>query len=97
MVDVLDTRIRALEVLLAHPADELDMGVVRAGSIVELDLDDQIERFLVVPREAAPPGVATVSPKSALGHAILGARAGDTVSYVPAGGTPAKVTVHTVG
>ena len=58
---------------------------VTAGSVVTIYFDDDAddtETFLLGSREiAATTDLTVYSPESAVGQAILGARAGDTVSY----------------
>ena len=61
---------------------------VGTGSIVELRYagDDDTERYLVGSIEERQDGVEILSPGSPLGEALMGASAGETVSYEsPAG------------
>ncbi len=75
-----------------------DSEVVQAGSIVTIvyEGDDEPERFLIGSIEERHDGLDVISPGSPLGSALLGAGAGDTVSYDAPGGTLA-VTVVSVG
>jgi transcription elongation factor GreA len=58
------------------------------------DDEDDTETFLLGSREISSTTDLTVySPESALGTAILGARAGDTVTYTAPSGSEMKVTV----
>jgi transcription elongation factor GreA len=70
---------------------------VSAGSVVTIYFDDDAddtETFLLGSREiAATTDLTVYSPESAVGKAILGARAGDTVSYTAPSGAEIKVTV----
>ena len=72
-------------------------GKVTTGSVVTIYFDDDsddTETFLLGSREiAATTDLTVYSPESAVGKAILGARAGDTVSYTAPSGAEIKVTV----
>jgi len=88
----MEGRIRQLEALLEH-AEIIEApapGVVGAGSIVTLvyegDDDDAAERYLVGHIEEHTDGLDVVSPTAPLGAALLGARAGDTVSFAAPNG-----------
>ena len=64
--------------------------VVGAGSVVELryEGDDDTEKYLVGSIEERREGLDNLSPGSPLGEALMGASAGDTVSFeTPAGGS----------
>lgn len=87
---MMEARIRQLEATLAHaqvkqPSDD---GTVQIGSVVTVvDTDgDEVEYFVATP-ENKEPGFLLASPAGPLGHALLGARAGETVSYKAPGGT----------
>jgi transcription elongation factor GreA len=62
--------------------------VVRAGSVVHLryEGDDEVERYLVGSIEERHDDLHVVSPKSPLGEALLGATAGDVVTYAAPNG-----------
>lgn len=62
--------------------------VVRAGSVVHLryEGDDEVERYLVGSIEERHDDLHVVSPKSPLGEALLGATAGDIVTYAAPNG-----------
>jgi transcription elongation factor GreA len=62
---------------------------------IQFDDDpDDTETFLLGSREIASTTDLTVySPESALGQAILGSRAGQTVTYTAPSGAAIKVTV----
>lgn len=64
--------------------------VVGAGSVVELryEGDDDTEKYHVGSIEERREGLDNLSPGSPLGEALMGAKAGDTVSFeTPAGGS----------
>ena len=70
---------------------------VRVGSVVEIryEGDDDTEKFLVGSIEERSGDLDVISPGSALGEALIGASAGDDVSYeTPTG---AKLAVSVVG
>ena len=74
----LEAMLRDAEVVEAGPAEE-----VAAGVTVHLRYagDDEVERYLVGSIEERHSGAQVVSPGSPLGQALMGRRAGDTVSY----------------
>ncbi len=92
-------RIRYLQEFLrgAHVGEAPTADSVVAGSVVTIYFDDDkddTEEFLLGSREIASTTELTVySPESALGTAILGTRAGDTVTYTAPNGSDIKVTV----
>jgi len=92
-------RIRYLQELLrtAKVGEAPKSDAVAAGTVVTIqfdDDDDDTETFLLGSREIASTTDLTVySPESALGTAILGARAGDTVTYTAPSGAEVKVKV----
>lgn len=75
-----------------------DDGTVRVGVVVELryEGDSEVERYLVGSIEERQPGVTVISPGSPLGEALLGSKAGQTVSYEAPGGL-LRVEVVKVG
>lgn len=83
----LEGRVRQLESLLerAELIEAPEPGVVGPGSVVTIvyegDRDDDAERYLVGHIEERTGELDVVSPTAPLGAALLGARAGDTVSY----------------
>jgi transcription elongation factor GreA len=92
-------RIRYLQEFLrqAHVGEAPTADSVVAGSVVTIYFDDDkddTETFLLGSREISSTTDLTVySPESALGTAILGARAGDTVTYTAPSGADIKVTI----
>jgi transcription elongation factor GreA len=95
-------RIRQLEDMLRRaevgetPADD---GVVEPGMKVTYkfvgDDDDEAETFLLGAREIedSTDGLKVYSPQSPLGSAIIGAKAGDTVSYEAPNGKTLEVVI----
>jgi len=99
----MEARIRQLEAILgdARIVDDTTASseVVTAGVIfsVRYEGDDDAERFLVGSIEEKPAeDVSVVSPTSPLGVALVGAKAGDTVTYEAPGGT-LKVEIVSIG
>lgn len=94
-----EARIRYLQELLrvAHVGEAPTSDQISIGSVVTIHFDDDeddTETFLLGSREiAATTDLTVYSPESALGQAILGARAGQTVTYLAPSGTEIKVTV----
>ena len=73
-------------------------GTVAAGSIVHLryegDDEDEVEKYLVGSIEERHGDLEVVSPNSPLGEALLGASAGDTVSYAMPNGELSVIVVE---
>jgi transcription elongation factor GreA len=94
-----EARIRYLQELLrtAKVGDAPTSDKVGPGTVVTIQFDDDeddTETFLLGSREiAASTDLTVYSPESALGQAILGATAGDTVTYTAPSGAEIKVTV----
>ena len=95
----MEARIRYLQELLhtARVGDASTTDGVAPGMVVTIQFDDDpedTETFLLGSREISSTTDLTVySPESALGTAILGAHAGDTVTYTAPSGAEIKVTV----
>jgi transcription elongation factor GreA len=89
---MMEGRIRQLEQILrdAVIVAGIEKGKVGAGSIVTLlyegDQPDDAERFLIGHIEEQAGDLEVISPGSPLGEALIGASAGDTVSYEAPGG-----------
>ncbi len=89
----MEGRIRQLENILKHAVivEEVPEGRVGPGSIVTIlyegDADDQAERYLLGHIEERTGDLDVISPGSPLGAALMGASAGDVVSYEAPGGT----------
>jgi transcription elongation factor GreA len=94
-----ESRIRYLQELLrtAKVGEPPAADKVAPGTVVTIFFDDDqndTETFLLGSREIASTTDLTVySPESALGQAILGAGAGQTVTYTAPSGADIKVTV----
>jgi transcription elongation factor GreA len=94
-------RIRYLQELLrtaqVGEAPAASTGKVGPGAVVTIQFDDDeddTETFLLGSREiSASTDLTVYSPESALGKAIVGAKAGDTVTYTAPSGAEIKVTV----
>lgn len=86
---LMEARIRKLEHLLhtAEVRSVADTGKVEIGSVVTVvDSDGDEMDYFVAPQENKVTGLFLASPTSPLGEALLGASAGDDVSYkAPAG------------
>jgi transcription elongation factor GreA len=70
-------------------------GVVVAGSTVSIRYqgDEDVERFLIGSIEERVEGIQVMTPGSALGMALLGKSAGDTVEYEAPTGAVLKVDI----
>jgi transcription elongation factor GreA len=94
-----EARIRYLQELLrtAQVGEAPTADAVAPGTVVTIHFDDDEadqETFLLGSREISATTELTVySPESALGKAILGTRAGQTVTYTAPSGADIKVTV----
>src|SRR5262245_64125716 len=95
----MEARIRYLKELLrtARVGEAPQSDQVAPGNVVTIQFDDDpedTETFLLGSREIASSTDLTVySPESALGTAIVGAHAGDTITYTAPSGSEIKVTV----
>jgi len=94
-----EARIRYLQELLrtAHVGEAPAADSVAAGTVVTIYFDDDrddTETFLLGSREiAATTDLTVYSPESAMGKAIMGAHAGDKVTYTAPSGADINVTV----
>jgi transcription elongation factor GreA len=94
-----EARIRQLQELLrtAKVGEAPAADTVMPGMVVTIQFDgdpDDTETFLLGSREiAATTNLTVYSPESALGAAILGSKAGQTVSYTAPSGATITVTV----
>jgi transcription elongation factor GreA len=95
----MEGRIRQLEAILesAEIIEAPAPGVVGPGAIVTIvyegDADDAAERYLVGHIEERTNGLDVISPTAPLGAALLGAHAGDTISYEAPNGAQLQVRV----
>jgi transcription elongation factor GreA len=98
----MEGRIRQVESILedAEIVPPAADGVVGLGSVVTIiyngDSDDDAERYLIGHVEERPVAddISVMSPSSPLGSALLGATAGDSVTYEAPNG---KLTVKVLG
>jgi transcription elongation factor GreA len=96
-----EARIRYLQEFLrtAHVGEAARADAVTTGSVVTIYFDDDkddTEKFLLGSREiAATTDLTVYSPESAMGQAIMGARAGQTVRYTAPSGAEISATVVT--
>jgi len=95
---LLDERIAGLELEIAdsHHQQHTD-GVVSVGDVVTVDLGEGDETYLIGSVEQAAAGVDTITPRSPLGRAIVGAEVGTTVAYEPRRGVTMSVTIRSAG
>ena len=99
----MEARIRQLEAMLKDPeivdSDAGKDGTIDVGVIVSLryEGDDDVERFLIGSIEERQEGVSVVSPDSALGQALKGHKAGDSVEYETPTGARLTVEIVKVG
>jgi transcription elongation factor GreA len=73
-------------------------GAVALGSIVGIRYagDDDVERYLIGSIEERHDDLDVISPSSPLGQALLGASAGEDVSFTAPTGSSITVTVVTI-
>lgn len=87
---LMEARIRQVDAILAFAVvrEATDDGKVGIGSVVTVvDSDgDEMEYFVAIPENKLP-GYLLASPSSPLGQALLGASAGEEISYEAPGGT----------
>lgn len=93
----IEGRIRQLKHMLEHahigapPAGE--SGVVGLGMLITVDIAGDELKFLLGSREIASGDIDIYSEKSPLGGAVLGAKVGESVSYIAPNGREIKVAV----
>ena len=96
----MEARIRQLEALLedAEVVEGGETDTVAAGVIVSLryEGDDESERFLLGSIEEQHDEVEVMSPGSALGQALIGAKVDDVVEFETPTGAVLKVTVTAI-
>ena|SRR5436305_11783403 len=98
----MEARIRQIDALLRNvsivEAAPTQGGVIATGSVVSLryEGDDDVEKYLIGSIEERRDDVSVVSPGSPLGKALLGHRAGESVSYEAPSGS-LKVEIVEVG
>jgi transcription elongation factor GreA len=91
---VLERRIADVELALTH-RDEFSGSepTVAPGRSVTLDFGDGPELYFVGSTEQASPEMQVVTPDSAVGRVLIGARAGFRTTYQPRPGSALEVRV----
>ncbi|MGI8664347.1 MAG: GreA/GreB family elongation factor [Acidimicrobiales bacterium] len=93
----MEGRIRHLEALIqnAEIVEEISRDVVQAGSVVTIRYagDDDTERYLIGSIEEKRDGLDIMSPGSPLGAALLGTKAGASVSFEAPNGRQLQVEI----
>jgi transcription elongation factor GreA len=93
-LQLLDERIALLELEIDESRQHRHSeGVVSLGDVVRVDLGDGPEEYIVGSVEQAAAGVPTVTPRSPVGRAILGAAVGSTVAYEPRPGVRVELRI----
>lgn len=98
----MEGRIRHLEAILEHCEimDVVDDGTVKPGSVVNIvfegDSEGDAQTFLLASMEERHEAYELMSPQSPLGKALLGATAGDVVTYTTPTGAELQVEVVSV-
>ncbi|HLI00343.1 MAG TPA: transcription elongation factor GreA [Acidimicrobiales bacterium] len=94
----MESRIRQLQAMLEDAqivdTDAGANGDITTGAVVSLRYvgDHDVERYLIGSIEERREGVSVVSPNSPLGQALLGHKAGDTVTYeAPSGNLSVEI------
>ncbi|MEX2533468.1 MAG: transcription elongation factor GreA [Nitriliruptoraceae bacterium] len=87
----MEARIRQLEELLRDVTigEPASAEVAAAGVVVTLDIDGDVETYLLGSREDHHDDFEILSTESPMGQAVLGAKQGDTVAFE----TPTGVTI----
>lgn len=87
----MEARIRQLEQLLRDVTigEPESSDEAQAGIVVALDIDGDVETYLLGSREDSHPTYEILSTESPMGQAVLGAKEGDTVAF----DTPTGVTI----
>ncbi|HMT20643.1 MAG TPA: transcription elongation factor GreA [Promineifilum sp.] len=96
----IEARIRQLESMLGRAKLIENRGpsnVVRVGSTVTVaeDGSDELETYTIVGAHEADPARGRISNESPIGHALLGAKKGQTVSAMIPAGT-ITFTIHEI-
>lgn len=95
---LMEARIRQIESLLAGAVvkEVAESDEVVVGSVVTVvDSDGDEVEYFVAPPENKQPDFLLASPSGPLGRALMGAKAGDEVTYEAPGGT-FTVTVRSI-
>ncbi|WP_211262127.1 transcription elongation factor GreA [Nitriliruptor alkaliphilus] len=94
----MEARIRQLQSLLrdAKIGEPEDTGEVRPGLVVVLDIEGDVETYLLGSREDEHDELEILSASSPMGTAITGSKVGDTVAFQTPGGAAIEVTVKDI-
>jgi transcription elongation factor GreA len=89
-------RIAEIENILKHAsliATPKTGSIVQLGSTVHLELEDGVQRYIIVGSTEANPDEGKISNESPIGQALLGKKAGEEVAVeVPSGTMTYKIT-----
>lgn len=92
-----ETRIRTLQSIIEHAkvgATPADDGIVEPGMLVTATVAGREQKFLLGSRDAGGDlGVQVFSAQAPLGAAVIGHRAGDTLSYAAPNGRQIEVEI----
>ncbi len=91
----MEARIRQIETLLrdAVVGEGGSTDAVGAGVVVTLDLEGDVEEYLVGSREDRHPELTVLSVESPMGRAVVGARVGDERTFATPAGATLRVRV----
>ena len=94
----MEARIRQLEELLrdARIGEPDDTDTARPGLVVELEVDGDPETFLLGSREDQHDELEILSAEGPMGQAVLGASAGDEVTFEAPSGAKIDVRVRAI-
>lgn len=92
----IEGRIAEIENILRHASmieHTKDSGVVGLGSTVHLELEEGVQRYIIVGSTEANPEEGRISNESPIGRALLGKKPGEEVEVeVPSGTLRYKIT-----
>ncbi len=94
----MEARIRQLEALLRDAVVGVDASTdaVAPGVVVTLDLEGDVEEYLVGSREDRHPELTVLSVESPLGRAVLGAEVGAERTFETPAGASLRVRVTAI-
>ena len=94
----MEARIRQLEALLRDAVVGVDAATdaVAPGVVVTLDLEGDVEEYLVGSREDRHPELTVLSVESPLGRAVLGAEVGAERTFETPAGASLRVRVTAI-
>jgi transcription elongation factor GreA len=94
----MEARIRQLQSLLrdAKIGEPEDTDEVRPGLVVVLDVEGDVETYLLGSREDEHDELEILSASSPMGTAITGSKVGDTVAFQTPAGAAIEVTVKDI-